>query len=86
MYSLYRKVTLADTNEIVGTGWLPQMPDLRDYSPEHPEIRTVSKKLGLKEKAPVLPVSVDLRKWCSPIENQLNLGSCTAYAGMELVE
>jgi C1A family cysteine protease len=86
MYSLYKKVTLAETSEIVGTGWLPQMPDLRDYSPEHPEIRTVSKKLGLKEKAPALPVSVDLRKWCSPIESQLNLGSCTAHAAMGLVE
>jgi C1A family cysteine protease len=86
MYSLYRKVTIAETSEIVGTGWLPQMPDLRDYSPEHPEIRSVSKKLGLKEMAPALPVSVDLRKWCSPIENQLNLGSCTAHAGMGLVE
>jgi C1A family cysteine protease len=33
-----------------------------------------------------LPNSVDLRQWCSPIENQLNLGSCTANAGVGLLE
>lgn len=89
MYALYKKVELAETKQILGTGWLPAMPDLRDYSPEHPEIKTLSKQLKLKDiavKAPALPAAVDLRQWCSPVENQLNLGSCTAHAGMGLVE
>jgi C1A family cysteine protease len=30
--------------------------------------------------------TADLRAWCSPIENQLNLGSCTANAGVGMVE
>jgi C1A family cysteine protease len=30
--------------------------------------------------------TVDLRKWCSPIEDQGELGSCTANAGVALVE
>lgn len=30
--------------------------------------------------------SVDLREWCSPIENQLDLGSCTAHAAAGIVE
>lgn len=34
----------------------------------------------------VLPTTVDLRPWFSPIENQLNLGSCTANAGVGVVE
>ena len=33
-----------------------------------------------------LPASVDLRPWCSPIENQGSLGSCTANAGAGIVE
>jgi C1A family cysteine protease len=33
-----------------------------------------------------LPSSVDLREWFSPIEDQLTLGSCTANAGVGLVE
>jgi C1A family cysteine protease len=32
------------------------------------------------------PVSVDLREWCSPIEDQGALGSCTAHAGVGVIE
>jgi C1A family cysteine protease len=34
----------------------------------------------------ILPGSTDLRQWCSPIENQGALGSCTAHAGVAIVE
>lgn len=30
--------------------------------------------------------SIDLRNWCSPVENQGALGSCTAHAGVGMVE
>ena len=30
--------------------------------------------------------SVDLRQWCSPVENQGSLGSCTANAAVGIVE
>lgn len=33
-----------------------------------------------------LPPDVDLRQWCSPIEEQGNLNSCTALAGVTLLE
>jgi C1A family cysteine protease len=33
-----------------------------------------------------IPTKVDLRKWCSPIENQMQLGSCTANAAVGVVE
>jgi len=36
-----------------------------------------------KEK---LPAAVDLRKWCQPIEEQGIIGSCTAQAGVGLLE
>jgi C1A family cysteine protease len=29
---------------------------------------------------------VDLREWCSPVEDQGNLGSCTAHAGVGVIE
>jgi C1A family cysteine protease len=50
------------------------------------------KKVDLDEplKAKVLKTSLppkqDLRKWCSPIEDQGQIGSCTANAGVGLVE
>lgn len=33
-----------------------------------------------------MPSSVDLRPFCSPIEDQENLGSCTAHAGVGILE
>ncbi len=84
MYALHSKVELPATNELMGTGWLPPVPDLRDYSADHAEITALAKKLGVPPRA--LPRAVDLRAWCSPIENQQNLGACSAHAGMGIVE
>ena len=33
-----------------------------------------------------LPPAVDLRPWCSPVEDQGALGSCTAHAGVGIIE
>jgi len=84
----------------LGMGWLPDYPDFRDYTVEREEValrlkrlaqkepvKDMLKKLGVAQPARVsIPTSVDLRKWCSPIENQGALGSCTANAGVGLVE
>jgi C1A family cysteine protease len=74
------------SSELPGTGWLPPMPDLRDYTEFNEQLAVLNQKLGIAETGENVPVSVDLRKWCSPIENQLSLGSCTAHAGMGIVE
>lgn len=74
------------TIEYHGTGWLPPMPDLRDYTENNQQIEHINNKLGIDVGEPKDVTSVDLRKWCSPIENQLNLGSCTAHAGIGIVE
>jgi len=82
-------VTLAESGETVGTGWLPPLPDLRDYTDENPAVAAVAKKLGVggATRAPrALPTNADLRAWCSPIENQKDLGSCTAHAAIGVVE
>lgn len=86
MCILYNHVELLESKETVGTGWLPPMPDLRDYSAEHKDVKEMAKKLGVTGKTVSLPATVDLRAWCSPIENQLSLGSCTAHAGLGVVE
>lgn len=72
----------------LGTGWLPPMPDLRDFTEMKPEIAKMTKKLGFGKgkKAKALPASVDLTAWCSPVENQGALGSCTAHAAVGIVE
>ena len=87
MYRMYKPVEIPGVGQF-GTGWLPPMPDLRDYTDAHPDIAPMSKKLGLgKGAAPKgPPPAVDLRAWCSPIENQQNLGSCSAHAAVGIVE
>jgi len=50
-------------------GWIPDVPDFRD---------TPFRSVFRLESA--LPVSVDLRAGCSPVEDQGSLGSCTAQA------
>ncbi len=87
-YSTRRFKQGKKAGDIVSTGWLPPLPDMRDYTDEHPTIVELSKKLGIKntKKDAKLPKSVDLREWCSPIEDQLTLGSCTANAAVGIVE
>lgn len=47
------------------TGWLPPLPDMRDYSNDHPVISELSMKLGIdgskKAIEDTLPSHVDLR-------------------------
>lgn len=87
MYLFNNKVSLASTGQTTGTGWLPPRPDLRDYTEEMGEVPKMTKKLGIASSAKYsLPNSVDLRMYCSPIENQLSLGSCTANAAVGVVE
>jgi len=80
-----------------GMGWLPDYPDFRDYTFEK-----INESLGNKKKEEIdklvspigleradsttLKSSVDLRKWCSKIEDQGQIGSCTANAGAGVME
>ena len=69
-----------------GMGWLPDYPDFRDYTVGSDQILPMLKKARLLQGARKVPEKVDLRAWCSPIEDQGELGSCTAHAGVGIVE
>jgi C1A family cysteine protease len=86
MSLLNKKIKLTGIAEPVGTGWLPPVPDLRDYTVDHAEIKAFNTKLKMGTGKLKQAGSVDLREWCSHVENQLNLGSCTAHAGIGIVE
>jgi C1A family cysteine protease len=78
-------------DEMLGMGWIRDYPDIRDYTPEHDQIKMVFSEAAKKNvAAPKAPPpkagSVDLRPYCTPVENQLNLGSCTANAGVGMYE
>ena len=89
MFTGYRSATIPETGERVGTGWLPPVPDMRDFTDEHEKVSTILKGIkfgsGGRAGAPV-PQRVDQRQYCSPIENQGNLGSCTAHAAVGMIE
>lgn len=53
----------------LGYGWVPDLPDHRDFLYS-----------AVLRVPPTLPKSVDLRPLCPPVENQGELGSCTANA------
>ncbi len=79
-----------------GMGWLPDFPDFRDYTfkikeslenKKKEEIENLLSPTGLfRADITTTPSSVDLRNWCSKIENQGQIGSCTANAGAGVVE
>jgi C1A family cysteine protease len=81
-------------------GWLPDYPDFRDLTVEQDQVSTKLQSLGQKDSIKAMltktgiqgsakvtiPTSVSLVNWFSPIEDQGDLGSCTANAGVGLVE
>jgi C1A family cysteine protease len=75
-----------------GLGWLPDYPSFKDYTPQTSSVAPLFKKVDLDKtlKSTVLkeslPLKKDLRKWCTPIEDQQSIGSCTANAGVGMVE
>lgn len=69
------------TFRVKGFGWKKDKVDIRDYTMEHPVVAKVLGKLTKPKAGPV-----DNRQYCSDIENQMHLGSCTANAGTSLVE
>ena len=75
---------------VKGFGWKRDPNDPRDYSAELPKVKKLLTQNNTKKlKAPSaagLPHSVDNRQWCSPIEDQGQLGSCTANAGVGMYE
>ncbi len=91
---------MAETTNMFGMGWLPDYPDFRDHGVEQEEVPTRLKAFGQKDsvKAMLRKVGVaeprkaalkpkeDLRQWCSPVEDQGQLGSCTANAAVGIVE
>lgn len=72
-----------------GLGWQRDLPDLRDYTGSTESIaKVLAQSAPLKKAlaAKALPAAVDLRAHCSPIEDQGQLGACTAHAGVGMLE
>ncbi len=91
---------MTETKTRRGMGWRPDYPDFRDYTAEHDVITPRQKALGQKDSLKAMfakmglgkptrakpPKEKDLREWCPPVEDQGQLGSCTAHAGVAVIE
>lgn len=80
-----------------GTGWIPDLPSIRDYTLKSKQVEGIYRKIGVHTELAIpgarvdaelasLQSRIDLRKYCSPIEDQGSLGSCTANAGVGMIE
>jgi len=54
-------------------GWIPDRPDIRDIPVSTKKVKNIY-------------ASADLRRFCSPVEDQGEIGSCTAHAVIGLLE
>lgn len=77
---------MSDVSARHAFGWLRDLPSIRDYDSDHPEVRsTLARVAGVGDTGP-LPASVDLRSWFSPVDDQGSVQTCTASAGVGLLE
>jgi C1A family cysteine protease len=68
-------------------GWLPDHPDIRDYTKEARQVDAFLGSSGILSRTLTAPLPfVDLRPKCSPVVDQGELGSCTANAASGVLE
>lgn len=75
--------------KVKGFGWRRDFNDPRDFIPEQEDVKkilTLNDTKKLKLSASEMPKKADNREWCSPIEDQGQIGSCTANAGVGMYE
>jgi C1A family cysteine protease len=90
---------MSQTYLIQGMGWLPDFPSDKDLTAATKEVPEPAARAGAKSAiaelvkdagVPAEPKSPsrrqDLREWCSPVENQQSIGSCTAQAAVGMFE
>jgi C1A family cysteine protease len=79
--------TVQIDGKVHGLGWLPDHPDIRDRTTKDGGVEAMLAKTAVPELgADQAPAAADLREWCPPIESQGQLNSCTAHAGVGMIE
>jgi C1A family cysteine protease len=69
-----------------GMGYIPDIPSIEDYTIKNVEEELPKPIISDLNKTDQLPNSIDNRKWCSSIQDQGSLGSCTAQAAVSMME
>ena len=72
---------------LFGTGWRPDPPDERDLGLHADPVRELLAGTAIRKAlAHRLPGSVDLRRWCSPVQFQGYYNTCTAHVAAGMLE
>ena len=87
---------------IKGFGWMKDYPSIKDYGPNTVEEKLLAEKHLVKETNSAqkiksvlqtkgtsdkrTPSKIDNRSYCSPVEDQGSLGSCTANMAASMYE
>jgi C1A family cysteine protease len=69
----------------LGLGWVPSLPDFRDYLPQTPLVRALLDRLAPVPRAGGLS-KIDLREYFLPVYDQQRLNASTAHACADLVQ
>src|SRR5262249_31197911 len=74
---------------VLGTGWVPEEPDPRDFTHENETVATFLERVGIASalrNRRKLPPRADLREWCPPVRFQGGYNDCAANVVAELIE
>ncbi|MFC1866201.1 C1 family peptidase [Chloroflexota bacterium] len=87
MFSLaMQKVEIPQLGRKFGTGWIPPFADGRDYVAEDKRVTGITDRLGKITPSAIIPSQINLSPWCSPVEDQGSIASCTAHAASSIIE
>ena len=74
-------------NKKKGFGYIPDIPAVEDFNVNNIETNLLPKNLLGAGSSPIeLPRKVDNRKWCSPVDDQGELGCCGPDAAISMFE
>lgn len=67
-------------------GWTPDLPDHRDYTPQHAKAQDLLSSLDERGADESLPESVDWTEYCPPVVDQGCISASSAHACVAMVQ
>lgn len=72
--------------DLLDYGWYRDLPDHRDFTPQHSVVRRLLATLQAPKDKRSRPVRVDWREYCLPVQDQLELATSSAHACIGLIQ
>ena len=72
--------------ELLECGWYRDLPDHRDYTPQHRVVRRLLSGTRSLKQQQEIPARVDWREYFPPVQDQQNLATSCAHACVGLIQ